>query len=281
MAGATVAVTGGKPLHLSYFGSISPSIVVWKATMYEQIPRQGGRHHRGVERLRQGDGPGARPERRPCRPGRTSSDGAERLARECEAAGGQALAVPTDVSDRAAVENLAKQAIGRFGGFDVWINDAGVAAVGRFDQVPLEDHDQVIKTDLLGTIYGSHAALKHFRERNAGILINVASAIGKIPAPLYASYAAAKFGIVGFSDALRQELGEEKVKSVRVCTVMPMAHDTAFFEHAGNYTGHKTVPIPPTYDPKVTVDALVKLVVEPQDEIITGLQGKIANPCLG
>ena len=58
---------------------------------------------------------------------------------------------------------------------------------------------------------------------------------------------------------------------------MPMAHDTGFFEHAGNYTGHESVPIPPTYNPKVTVDALVRLVVEPQDEIITGVQGKIAN----
>jgi len=199
------------------------------------------------------------------------------LSRECEAAGGKALAIPADVSDRSAVEGLAREAIGRFGHFDVWINNAGVAAVGRFDQVPLEDHDQVIKTDLLGTIYGSHCAMRHFRERDAGILINVASAIGKIPSPLYASYAAAKFGIVGLSDALRQELNEEKVRSVRVCTVMPMAHDTDFFEHAGNYTGHKTVPIPPTYDPKVTVDALVKLVVDPQDEIITGWQGKVAN----
>ena len=152
-----------------------------------------------------------------------------------------------------------------------------MAAIGRFDRVPLEDHDQVIKTDLLGTIYGSHAALKHFRERNAGTLINVASAIGKIPAPLFASYAAAKFGVVGFSDALRQELGQEKIKTIRVCTVMPMAHDTEFFEHAGNYTGHKGAPIPPTYDPKVTVDALVRLVDSPEDEVITGWQGKIAN----
>src|SRR4051794_40220298 len=99
------------------------------------------------------------------------------LAKECNAVGGQALGVATDVSDRAAVENLARKATGRFGHFDVWINDAGVAAIGRFDTVPLEDHDQVIKTDLLGTIYGSHLALKHFRERGAGTLINVASAI--------------------------------------------------------------------------------------------------------
>lgn len=198
----------------------------------------------------------------------------EAIAREC---GDSAIAVPTDVSDREAVVSLARRTLERFGHFDAWINDAGVAAIGRFGEVPLEDHEQVVKTDLLGTIYGSYVALEHFRRRGAGVLINVASAIGKIPAPLYSSYAAAKFGIVGFSDALRQELGQEKVEKIRICTVMPMAHNTEFFEHAGNYTGREGAPIPPAYDPKVTVDALVKLVNHPQDEIITGWQGKIAN----
>ena len=206
-----------------------------------------------------------------------SAETLSEIARNCEAAGGPALAVPTDVSDRSAVERLCAAAIQKFGHFDVWINDAGVAAIGRFDQVPLEDHEQVVKTDLLGTIYGSYVAMNHFRGRNAGILINVASAIGKIPSPLYSSYVAAKFGIVGFSDALRQELGEENNTTIRVCTVMPLAHDTEFFQHGANYTGHKSVPIPPTYDPRVTIDALVKLVVEPQDEVITGVQGKFAN----
>jgi hypothetical protein len=56
-----------------------------------------------------------------------------------------------------------------------------------------------------------------------------------------------------------------------------MAHDTEFFEHAGNYTGHQAVPIPPTYDPRVTIDALVKLVVDPEDEVITGWQGGVFN----
>jgi short-subunit dehydrogenase len=105
----------------------------------------------------------------------------------------------------------------------------------------------------------------------------VASAIGKIPSPYYASYAAAKFGVVGLSDALRQELGQEGNKDIRVCTVMPIAHDTEFFEHAANYTGRETIPIPPSHDPQETIDALVKLVVEPQDEIITGWQGKVYN----
>ena len=171
------------------------------------------------------------------------------LAHRCEAAGGRAIAVPTDVSHRNEVESLAEHAVRSCGHFDVWINDAGVAAIGRFDQVPLEDHEQVIRTDLMGTIAGSYVALKHFRERGAGTLINIASAIGKIPSPLYASYAAAKFGVVGLSDAIRQELQLEKVEHIHICTVMPMAHDTSFFEHAGNYTGHKAEPIPPTYDP--------------------------------
>jgi short-subunit dehydrogenase len=126
-------------------------------------------------------------------------------------------------------------------------------------------------------VMGSYFALKHFQSRGEGILINVASVIGKIPAPFYASYAAAKFGIVGFNDALRQELTQQGAENIHVCTVMPMAHSTEFFQHAGNYTGREAEPIPPTYDPQVTIDALVKLVVEPEDEIITGWQGGVFN----
>lgn len=199
----------------------------------------------------------------------------QEVAGACERAGGRAVAVPTDVSDRAAVEELGRAAIAAFGHCDVWLNDAGVAAIGRFDEVPIEDHEQVIRTNLLGTLVGSQVALRHFRARGAGTLINVASVIGKIPAPLYASYTASKFGVVGLSASLRQELKEENLNSIHVCTVMPMAHDTEFFDHAGNYTGRKPVPIPPTYDPQVTIDALVKLVVEPQDEVTTGWQGGV------
>jgi short-subunit dehydrogenase len=199
------------------------------------------------------------------------------VAKECEAIGAASMAVVTDVSDRGAMENLAQKAVARFGRIDVWINNAGVASIGRFDEVPLEDHLQVIHTDLEGTIVGSYLAIQQFRAHGGGILINVASVIGKIPAPFYASYAAAKFGIVGLCDALRQELGELGVENIHICTVMPMAHATEFFEHAGNYTGRRAEPIPPTYDPQVTVDALVKLVVEPENEVITGWQGGVFN----
>jgi len=200
----------------------------------------------------------------------------DELALECERFGGRAMAIPTDVSQREDVERLASAATSRFNRIDVWINDAGVGAVGRFDQVPLADHAQVIETDLLGTVYGSYYALRHFHTRQSGTLINIASALGKIPAPYYASYTAAKYGIVGFCSALRQELRENKVDYIHVCTVIPMAMDTPFFEHVSNYTGHQATPIPPLYDPKEVIDVIVRLATEPEDEVIVGAAGKVA-----
>lgn len=202
-----------------------------------------------------------------------SNDLLQEAAQECDAVGGRAVALPTDVSQPDEVARLVSEVTSRLGGFDVWINNAGVGAIGPFDEVPLETHEQVIKTNLLGVLYGSHHALAHFRKRGQGILINVASIVGKIPTPYYASYVASKFGVVGMSDALRQELKERDLEHIRVCTVMPMAHATEFFEHAANYTGRESEPIPPTYDPQVTVDAIVKLVTDPEDEVITGRQG--------
>jgi len=200
----------------------------------------------------------------------------EQLAHECRLAGGRAVVRGTDVGNPNEVEDLAHAALTHFGGFDVWINDAGVGALGRFEEIPIEHHEQTIRTNLMGTIYGSRAALRHFRIREHGILINIASALGKLPAPYYAVYTASKCGIVGLSAALRQELREDRLdKQIRVCTVMPMAMDTPFFDHAANYTGHEPAPVPPLYDPQIVVDTLMRLVQRPEDEVVVGAAGKI------
>ena len=198
------------------------------------------------------------------------------LARECEALGSPALAVVTDVSKQRDVEQLAQAAVTRFSRIDVWVNDAGVGTIGRFEEVPLADHVQVIETDLLGTLYGSYFAMRQFRSQRFGTLINVASALGKIPAPYQASYVAAKHGIVGLDGALRQELRQSELDDVHVCTVLPMAMDTPFFEHASNYTGHEATPIPPLYNAQKVIDVIVRLAMEPEDEVIVGAAGKVA-----
>jgi len=199
------------------------------------------------------------------------------VARECEAAGVRALAVPTDVGQSEEVEQLARSAAAEFGRIDVWVNNAGAAAIGRFHDVPLEDHVRVIETDLLGALYGSYYAMEQFRLQGSGTLINISSLIGTVPSPYFASYAAAKAGVIGLSAALRQELREEKVDTIHICTVEPTTFDTPFFEHAARYTGHEAAPTPPIYDPKDMVDTIVRLATDPEDEVRVGTAAKIMN----
>ena len=201
----------------------------------------------------------------------------DEVARECETAGGKASAVPTDVASEADMMRLAEAAVGEHGSIDVWVNNAGAGAVGRFEDVPLEDHIRVIETDLIGTLYGSYFAMRQFRRQGAGTLINVSSVIGKVPAPYFASYAAAKHGVVGLSAALRQELMEDKIDTIHVCTVLPTTFDTPFFEHAAQYTGHEASPIPPTYDPNEVAETIFGLTADPKDEVSVGTAAKVVN----
>lgn len=205
------------------------------------------------------------------------SDLLDALASECETAGGTALAVPADVGWADDVAVLAQAALARFGRIDAWINNAGVGAIGVFETVPLADHAQVLQTNLLGTLYGSYAAVTQFKAQGSGVLINIASMLGRVPAPYYASYNMSKSGIIALGATLRDELQEQDVSGVHVCTVLPMALDTPFFQHAANYTGHEAVPIPPVYDVQKAVDAVVDLLDNPVAETIVGGAGLLAE----
>ncbi len=199
----------------------------------------------------------------------------DELALECKAAGGDAIAIATDVSDREEMLNLAREALGELGRIDIWINNAGVGALGRFTEVPLDIHEQVVKTDLLGTIYGSYVAWEQFLQQGRGTLINVASELGKHTVPYMSSYTASKHGVVGLSQVLQQEAKDAKLDDVHVCIVMPTAHDTPFFDHEANYTGHEVRAPEPLHDPQEVVDALVALCRNPKDEKIVGADGVV------
>jgi len=202
----------------------------------------------------------------------------EEVARECDPDRNRTLAVPTDVGKQDEVAKLARDAIDKFGKIDVWVNNAGAGAVGRFTDVPLQEHVKVIETDLLGTLYGSYFAMEHFRRRGEGCLINISSVIGKVPSPYFTSYAAAKHGVIGLSTSIRQELTEDKLDDrIHVCVVMPTTFDTPFFEHASGHTDHEVSPIPPIYDPEEVIETIVRLAAEPENEVSVGTMAKIAN----
>lgn len=199
----------------------------------------------------------------------------EQLANECRNAGVEAIACAVDVSKREDVERLAQAALDKFGRIDVWVNDAGVGALGAFERIPLEIHEQVIGTDLLGTLYGSYCAYRQFLAQGSGVLINIASELGYGSVPYYTSYTAAKHGVTGLSDSLRQEVKQNKIEGVHICTIMPTAHDTPFFDHAANYTGHEITAPKPLHDPQNVVDAIVRAATDPEDKEIVGADGKI------
>jgi short-subunit dehydrogenase len=194
----------------------------------------------------------------------------EQLAGE---SGGEALAVSTDVSKEDDVERLAQAALAKYGRIDVWINNAGVGALGRFDEIPLADHSRLIDTNLKGVIYGSHFAMRQFRRQKSGTLINIASISGNIGTPYYASYSATKFGIVGLGQALNQELRLNKEDDIYVCTINPMPFDTPFWKHAANYTGHSPRAYP-MYDPEEVIDAIVEATTNPKKEITVPFAGR-------
>jgi NAD(P)-dependent dehydrogenase (short-subunit alcohol dehydrogenase family) len=196
----------------------------------------------------------------------------ELAARDCEALGGWALAVATDVTDPAQVRMLAGEAAKAFGGIDVWVNNAGTSMWGPFEEIPLESQARLIELNLLGAIYGSHAALEHFSHR--GVIINVSSVGGRVPMPFAASYSASKFGLAGFTEALRSELAARS--EIEVCGVYPAYVDTPAYLESANYTGRALRPVPPVVPPERVAERIVGLALRPRRAARVGAANAVA-----
>ncbi len=199
----------------------------------------------------------------------------ETAAAAIRATGGAALVVPTDVSRSAEVVHLAQAAVDRFGRIDVWVNDAGVIAIGRFNDTPLAEHERVIDVNLKGVLYGSYEALGRFRRQHSGVLINLGSIESRVPLPYQASYVASKHAILGMDEALRQELSLEGQRNVQVVTIMPWGADTPIWDHAANYTGRET-RAPSLDDPDKIVRAVMWAALHPRARVAVGWKAKSA-----
>jgi short-subunit dehydrogenase len=196
------------------------------------------------------------------------------LVKACRKRGGKAIAVPTDVTDAEAVEALAVRAVEEFGRLDVWVNNAAVSVFGRFTEIPPADFQRVLDVDVAGYVHGARAALPRLRAQRMGVLINVSSVVGEISQPYTAAYSMAKAAVRALSVSLRLELRLDGITGVSVCTVMPAAIDTPFFQHAANYTGRQVVAMPPVYTPERAARVIVDLVKRPRREVVVGPAGR-------
>ena len=192
----------------------------------------------------------------------------EELATECESFGVDVKCVQTDVSNYHDVINLASIASENGNKIDIWVNNAGILAIGEFDTTPMETSEQVIKTNLIGYMNGAHAVLPYFKQQGHGVLINNISIGGFLPVPYGAGYSAAKFGLRGFSAALKSEL--KPYPNIHVCDAFPGFLDTPGMQHAANYTGKVLKPGPIVYDPFRLAQAIYQLSVKPRSEKMVG-----------
>ena len=191
-------------------------------------------------------------------------------AAQCEKLAGQALAVPTDVTDEDSVRDLARAAIERFGRIDVWVNNAAVTLFGRFEETPPLDWRRVLETNLFGYVHGARAAIPYFREQGHGVLINNLTGYAKMGAPYLSAYISSKFALRGLTECLRQELVRD---GIEVCAVLPASTDTPIFQHAANYTGRAVKPLRPVIPAHAVARAIVQCAQRPRPEVVVGRAG--------
>jgi short-subunit dehydrogenase len=199
----------------------------------------------------------------------------EEIAAQARAAGGTSLVVTTDVSNASDVQRLADEAVHRFGRIDVWINNAGIGAIGAFWDIPVNDQAKLIDTNLKGVIYGSYAALRQFRAQGHGTLVNIGSVDSEVPHAYQAAYSASKAGVLSLGRALNEELRLSGEKNIIVATVMPWAIDTPFWTHTANYSGHEP-EVPMMDDPQKVVNGIVWTSLHPKEELAVGWKAKAA-----
>ncbi|TWT06586.1 SDR family NAD(P)-dependent oxidoreductase [Planococcus sp. CPCC 101016] len=190
-----------------------------------------------------------------------------------EACGPNAIAVTTDVSREEDVAKLFETTMGVFSSIDVWINNAGIGTYGSFTDTPLRDLNRTVEINFLGTIYGSHHALKQFKKQGYGTLINVSSFASKTPMPFGAAYTGSKYGVSGLSNGLHQEMRMDGFDDIHVCSVDPWVTDTPWTQHAGNYSGHEII-VGPADDPQKVVDAVTGLIDHPQKSVEISAKSK-------
>jgi len=125
-----------------------------------------------------------------------------------------------DVTDRAEVDAVSAAVFAEKNPVDIWINNAGISDTRSFAETPVRDFDRVMSVNMDALIYGTRVALQRMLERGSGLIINMASVAGHVPAPYMCSYVASKHAVVGFTRALTEELRLED-SSVDLMLVSP------------------------------------------------------------
>ncbi|MFI6831688.1 SDR family oxidoreductase [Kribbella sp. NPDC050241] len=190
-------------------------------------------------------------------------EGLDGAARDVEAAGGTALAIPVDVAEYEQVEAAAQRVEDELGPIDVWANVAFTSVFAPFTQIEPKEFKRATEVTYLGYVYGTRAALDRMKPRDRGAIVQVGSALAYRGIPLQSAYCGAKHAIQGFHDSLRCELLHDK-SNVHVTMVQMPAVNTPQFSWVLSKLPKHPQPVPPIFQPEVAADAVVFAADHPQ-----------------
>lgn len=148
---------------------------------------------------------------------RTEKD-LEAVAAELKSSGVKVVYAAADVADRAAVEAAIAKLTSELGSIDILINNAGVGKFGKFMEMEPEEWEHIIKVNLLGAYYVIRGVLPGMLARQSGDIVNISSTAGQKGAAVTSAYSASKFGLIGMSESLMQEV---RKSNIRVTTLTP------------------------------------------------------------
>ena len=166
----------------------------------------------------------------------------EELASEIRSKGGDALVLAVDVTQPSQIEAMVEAAVDHYHRIDILFNNAGFGRLDWFEVLdPIKDIQAQIAVDLLGVIWTARAVLPQMYRQGSGHIINMSSIAGWVAPPLYTVYSAAKFGVRGFTEALRREAAPFGVK---VSAIYPGGAATEFQKHVGQNKAKKRFRTP-------------------------------------
>lgn len=197
------------------------------------------------------------------------------LCEELQAEGARCAWAVADVADFDALKEAADKCQRLFGGFDTWVNNAGVSIYGPIRETTLEDQRRLFETNYWGAVNGSLVAVEHLRDRpGGGAIVNVGSILSDLPLPVQGVYSASKHAMKGFTNALRMELIREQ-SPIALSLVKPAAVDTPYTKHARNLTGYAVANPQPVYAAHVVADTILYCASHPIREITVGGGGRL------
>ena len=189
---------------------------------------------------------------------------------------GEVTSVIADVADFDQVKAIAEKAVEVYGRIDTWVHLPATAVFALFEETKPEEFKRVIEVNLLGQVYGAMAALPYLKQQGRGALIHISSIEGIRSLPLQSSYGSAKHGIEGFLESLRVELQHEGIP-ISVTSIKPSVINTPFWDNAMTRLGVQPAGIPPYYDPRLVVDAILYTATNPTRDFFVGDSARVLD----